>query len=323
MSTLLEARSPASEDLQPKPGCPVCGAHVFQSHLSAPDRFHRRSKRYRLLRCPECSCVWMEDPPQPHEMGIHYSADYHRAIMVSGETAPLARWGWAREGILQYKREGAILDVGCSSGSFLSTMKDGAWSLYGIDMETSTAKRAEKATGAKVFVGDALAAPFAPGTFDVITSFDLLEHVYEPRRFLVKVHEWLKPGGIYFVALPNIDSWEARFFGSHWYGLELPRHLTHFSPKSLRFVMSSLNFRELKLSTQVSYADRSVGYLCDTVLAALGISPTPASEVGARGLAHRALRRLVTLTTFDPLGAIAGKYGAGASIVGVFQKVGE
>ncbi len=77
-------------------------------------------------------------------------------------------------------------------------------------MEESTAERARATTGADVFVGDVVAAPFLRESFDVITCFDVLEHVYSPREFLAKVLEWLKPGGIFYAMMPNIDSWEAR-----------------------------------------------------------------------------------------------------------------
>ena len=76
-------------------------------------------------------------------------------------------------------------------------------------------------------------APFQPNTFDAITCFDVLEHMHHPREVLVKVREWLKPGGVFYTFLPNIDSAESRIFRSYWCGLELPRHLYHFSPSSL------------------------------------------------------------------------------------------
>ncbi len=214
--------------------CPICGGGDLGELLTAPDRFHLRKQMYRLVRCESCSGVWLASPPKPAEMGRHYTEDYHRAIMTAGEGSAASRWKDQVKLISQHKAGGEILDIGCSSGGFLSTMKGPTWKLYGIEMEESTADRARSTTGAEVFVGDAVAAPYLPGSFDVITCFDVLEHVYSPREFLTKVLEWLKPGGIFYAMMPNIDSWEARFFGTHWFGLELPRHLTHFSPRSLR-----------------------------------------------------------------------------------------
>ena len=58
-------------------------------------------------------------------------------------------------------------------------------------------------------------------------------------RVMARVAEWLKPGGIFYVLVPNVDSAEGRVFGSYWHGLELPRHLFHYSPASLKFLAES------------------------------------------------------------------------------------
>src|SRR5262249_39698843 len=140
--------------------------------------------------------------------------------------------------------------------------------------ETSTAERAHANTGAEVFVGDAIDAPFPAESFDVVTMFDVLEHVYQPRKFMMKVKEWLKPGGIYYARVPNIDSWEAHILGSYWYGLELPRHLFHFSPKTLSALMASLDFEELSVTTPpAAYLEYSSQYLGRSAMEKLGMTP--------------------------------------------------
>src|ERR1017187_3489649 len=140
--------------------------------------------------------------------------------------------------------------MGCSSGAFLESLHGDGWKLHGIEMSTEPAKNAEARSGAQVFVGHILEAPFRPESFDVITCFDVLEHLYEPRQVLTKVMEWLKPGGIFYVLVPNIDSAEARVFGSYWGGLELPRHLFHYSPASLSFLAKSVGLHEISQVTR-------------------------------------------------------------------------
>jgi 2-polyprenyl-3-methyl-5-hydroxy-6-metoxy-1,4-benzoquinol methylase len=301
--------------------CPLCGGSEVVQFLNAPDRFHLRQEMYRLLRCSSCSCVWQDSPPKHDEMAIHYDGDYHKAIVAAGETSPASRWQRHRDLISRYKQGGAILDIGCSSGAFLGTMKGPSWKLYGIDMETSTAEKARAATGAEVFVGDAVDAPFPTGSFDVITAFDLLEHVYQPREFLAKVLEWLKPGGIFCTMLPNIDSWESRIFGSYWYGLELPRHLFHFSPKSLRQVMITLGFEEVVLSTsEISYVERSMGYVCSKVKEKAGFPQVSAAKATPQSIPWRAVRKAMRITLVRPAGHLASFAGAGASMEAIFRK---
>jgi SAM-dependent methyltransferase len=254
-------------------------------------------------------------------MSSHYSEDYHNAIVTAGEGSATARWKDQRRLILRCKPGGTLLDIGCSSGGFLSTMKSSAWELYGIEMEESTAERARAATGARVFVGDAVDAPFLPATFDVITCFDVLEHVYSPREFLLKVLEWLKPGGIFYAMLPNIDSWEARFFGTYWYGLELPRHLSHFSPRSLRHILTEVGFEEVYFATpRVSYAERSVGYVYSNIIEKMGFSPTPQAKPKTRSFAWKAVRKGIRVGVLTPLAQLASLAGAGPSMEVAFRK---
>jgi len=321
MSSTDTSKKPNRKTTRQIEQCPICEGGQIAEVLVAPDRFHLRREMYRLFRCASCGIVWLVSPPNPTEMSFHYSEEYHNAIVAAGEGSATTRWKDQRRLIWQYKPEGTLLDIGCSSGGFLSTMKGGAWELYGIEMEESTAERARIATGAKVFVGDAIDAPFLPATFDVITCFDVLEHVYNPRQFLLKVFEWLKPGGIFYAMLPNIESWEAQFFGTYWYGLELPRHLSHFSPRSLRYIMTSLGFEEVYFATpRISYAERSMGYVCSNILEQIGFSPTPQAKPKTRSFAWKAVRKGMRVGILTPLAQLASLANAGPSMEVAFRK---
>ena len=300
--------------------CPFCGGTATHRFLRAPDRFHGRIEAYDLVRCSGCSGVWLTDPPAPHDMSYHYDDDYHQTIAIGGEQAAASRWQRQRDLILGFRQSGSILDIGCSSGGFLGTLKGKAWKLYGIEMEASTAAKARANSGAEVFVGDAVDAPFPANGFDAITCFDVLEHVYEPRQVLMKVLEWLKPGGIFYVVVPNIDSWESRFFGSYWYGLELPRHLSHFSPSSLRHLTGSLGFEETNLITRTSYIERSMGYVCSRVVGSVGVSLDPPSKPRRRGIPWRAARKAIRMSLIAAFAKSASLAGSGASIEAVFTK---
>jgi SAM-dependent methyltransferase len=300
--------------------CPICGGTQISPLLTAPDRFHLRREMYSLVGCSFCNGVWLASPPNPAEMGLHYTEDYHKAIVAAGEGSAASRWKDQRTLISRYKNGGTILDLGCSSGGFLSTMKGKEWQLYGIEMEETTAERARASTGAEVFVGDVVDAPFLPASFDVITCFDVLEHVYNPRQFLMKAREWLKPGGIFYAMMPNIDSWEARVFGTHWYGLELPRHLFHFSPKSLRYLMNETGFSEVCVMTPAtSYLERSSGYVCSSALEGIGFPTTSQATPKPVSLPWKVVRKGIRLAMIRPLAHIASLAGAGPSMEVVFR----
>jgi SAM-dependent methyltransferase len=300
--------------------CPVCGEVGASEWLKAPDRFHGRKDQYALVRCPNCSLVWLSSPPEASEMHLHYTAAYDRLISASGQNSP-HRWQDRKAALRQHKQSGALLDMGCSSGAFLESLKGDGWKLHGIEMSTEPAKIAEARSGAQVFVGHILEAPFRPESFDVVTCFDVLEHLYEPRRVMVKVAEWLKPGGIFYVLVPNIDSAEARIFGTYWHGLELPRHLFHYSPASLTFLAESAGLSQVSLETRRNPAvGTSLRYVWDDVFRAGGIERTPAAYRHEPSLPWRAARKFVRMTVLRFLLAIAPLAGEGESIHAIFAK---
>ncbi len=300
--------------------CPICEHTGAKEWLQGPDRLHGRQEKYTLVRCPACTLVWLSNPPKPSEMHLHYTDAYDVLISAGGENSP-TRWEFRKEALTQYKRSGDLLDLGCSSGSFLEFMRSEPWKLYGIEMSKETAKVAEAKSGAQVFVGNILDAPFRGESFDVITCFDVLEHLYEPRRVIAKVGEWLKPGGIFYVLIPNVDSAEARAFGTYWHGLELPRHLFHYSPASLKFLAKSASLREVSLETRRNPAvGTSLRYVWDDVFGAVGIHRTPVAYRTEAGLPWRAARKVVRITVLRALMAMAPLVGGGESIHAIFQK---
>jgi SAM-dependent methyltransferase len=299
--------------------CALCG-QAAQPLLQAPDRLHGRQEKYALVRCLSCSLVWLNHPPEPEEMHLHYTDAYHKLISAAGENSP-SRWRDRLQTLRRHKRSGTILDLGCSSGGFLGFFRGDCWKLYGIEMSAECARRAEEKTGAHVFVGDILDGPFTPESFDVITCFDVLEHLYEPRQVLNKIAIWLKPGGIFHVQVPNIDSAEARVFGSYWHGLELPRHLFHYSPASLRFLAESVGLREVFLETPRNPAvGTSLRYVWDDVFRSLGIRRTPVAYRAEAGLAWKVARKFVRMTILRLILEVAPLVGDGECIHAVFRK---
>ena len=273
------------------------------------------------MRCPACSLVWLSNPPKPAEMHLHYTDAYHKLISAAGENSP-DRW---RDRNADAERNTS------SPGRCLTwaAARVRSWSLCranpGSSMESrcppTVRKRPRQGAGAQVFVGDILEAPFPPESFDVITCFDVLEHLYEPRRVMARVGEWLKPGGIFYVLVPNVDSAEARVFGSYWHGLELPRHLFHYSPASLKFLAESAGLREVSLETRRNPAvGTSLRYVWDDVFRAVGIRQTPVAYRGEASLPWRAARKVVRMTVLRVLLAMAPLVGGGESIHAIFRK---
>ena len=314
IETLTENHAPADSSL-----CACCNRSGAAPFLAAPDRFHGRKQVYQLMRCPSCALVWLKDPPPPASMGEYYGPDYDRWVAAAGDSPE--RWAGRVKTIAQYKTGGSLLDLGCSSGNFMQAMKSPQWKLYGIEMSDAVARRAESVSGAQVFVGDILDAPFARDSFDVITCFHVFEHLYEPLPVLRKVAEWLKPGGIFYFMVPNIDSAGEHIFHSYWYALELPRHLYHFSPKSLEKLAELAGLEQISLSTNRElFIEKSVRYFVDDKLHRLGISRAPLAKDDTPSIPYRIARKAFRLTILPVLTFFGSFAGDGESIHAILRR---
>lgn len=321
MSPQVTSSIATSADLKStKPGvCPICGEGRIVPLLAAPDRFHGRTELYQLVCCASCSYVWLSNPPAPDQMGQHYGVDYDRSVAAAGEEPD--RWRGRWETLAQHKSGGALLDLGCSAGGFLAGLKYSPWTLYGIEMSPVIARKAQVKSGAEVFVGDILDAPFAPASFDAITCFHVFEHLYQPREVLAKVHKWLKPGGIFYVIVPNIDSAGFRIFKSYWYALELPRHISFFSPKSLRILAQSIGLEEVSVTTHREvFIEASTRYLLDEGFRKIGINRTPLAKASRPGIPFRVVRKAFRITLLPILDRLTSLAGDSESIHAVFRK---
>ena len=299
--------------------CVACGHVGAEPFLSAPDRFEGRDVIYNLLCCPECTLVWLGNPPEPKDMGQHYTADYDKKIAAGGESP--GHFDGRRETLSKFKAGGSILDLGCSSGAFLETMKDGKWELFGIEMSPEVAKGAERRSGAEIFVGDILDAPFPEGSFDAITCFHVFEHMYQPKKILERVAFWLKPGGIFFMMVPNIHSAGEKAFKSYWYALELPRHLFHWSPKALRRVTRSVALEEVSITTyREVFFEQSMKYILDDFFKRFGIVRTPLSKTPEPGIPFKVVRKAFRMAVLPVLTGMIALKGDGESIHGIFRK---
>lgn len=300
--------------------CPGCKNTIIVDYLLAPDRFHGRTIPFRLVCCPTCSLVWLADPPQTEEMALHYTQKYDRIIAAAGDDSP-GRWRDRKKTLTQYKQSGALLDLGCSTGSFLKALQSKEWELYGIDMSSESAKRAQAESGAEVFAGDILGAPFRATSFDVITCFHVFEHLYKPREVLAKVTEWLKPGGIFYVIAPNIDSAGAHIFRSYWYALELPRHVFHYSPKSLSMMARLVGLEVVSLTTHREvFIEESIRYIVDDILRGMGIRRVPLANRTDLSTMFRLIRKGFRLTILPLLTGLASLAGDGESIHAILRK---
>ena len=232
-------------------GCNLCGANDSELVLEGKDRLHGIEGAFRLVRCRRCGLIYLNPRPGSDEMAHYYPSDYiayYRAI--EDEPSFLRRLD-RRYGLHKRCREvirragglGYLLDVGCATGVFLDGMRQRGWTVTGVEVNAKAAQYARERFGLEVFVGELEEAGYPDASFDVVTLWDVLEHVPAPRRTLGEIARILQPGGLLVLSLPNPDCLEARLFGPYWAGWDVPRHLYIFSRSVLERLLTETGFQ--------------------------------------------------------------------------------
>jgi 2-polyprenyl-3-methyl-5-hydroxy-6-metoxy-1,4-benzoquinol methylase len=135
-----------------------------------------------------------------------------------------------------------LLDVGCATGIFAGAARDAGMQVTGIEPSAWSVREARKTLPDIRFVpGSVETCSFAEESFDVITLWDVLEHVASPRRVIGTLTPWLAENGWLFINVPNIDSLPARMMGKRWV-LLLREHLWYFSPETIRQLLEPAGY---------------------------------------------------------------------------------
>jgi SAM-dependent methyltransferase len=138
---------------------------------------------------------------------------------------------------MRWKAGGRLLDVGCATGDFLAHMAKYGWQVHGVEPSLAASRRARQMHDLDVRTGDLEQARFPDGYFDVVTLWDVLEHLHDPLGSLKEIHRILKSDGVLVIELPNTQSFDAMLFGTYWIGLDIPRHLYVFPPAPLEAML--------------------------------------------------------------------------------------
>ncbi|GFP43539.1 hypothetical protein HKBW3C_02669 [Candidatus Hakubella thermalkaliphila] len=145
------------------------------------------------------------------------------------------------------KKKGRILDVGCGDGKFLLHFKERGWEAFGVDVSETSYRLARQRLGRNVFNCELKDCHFPDSYFDVVTLNHVLEHMLDPNEQLREVHRILKDDGILLLSLPNINSLQFKISRERWFGLDLPRHLYHYSPQPIGNMLRKNGFNNFKI----------------------------------------------------------------------------
>jgi SAM-dependent methyltransferase len=206
-----------------------------------------RKRGYDLMRCKSCGLAFVGNPPCLDDIQGLYSArtNYHGGLLDLAAPAFAGVQKIARQHLRMLRRsvrsphKHQLLDIGCSSGLFLDEARLAGFEVYGAELSPDTAAFARNHFGLEVCAGDWRQAGFADATFDVVTLFDVVEHLPDPLGELAAIRRLLRPGGLLLQSTPNIDGLFPRLSYAlanrldYWPHPEPPYHLYQFSDRTL------------------------------------------------------------------------------------------
>jgi ubiquinone/menaquinone biosynthesis C-methylase UbiE len=279
--------------------CPMCGEHSHHVVLHARDRLFARPGRYRIVSCTSCELRYLSPRPTLAALGTHYPSEYfiyQTPDALPAFTRPMVktftelRW---RESLTRLERAigrlqpaTKVVDVGCGMNDYLRVLRDSRGiEGVGVDFKPEVAAYVRDTLHMPVHAGTLHDAHFPDGSFDLVTMNEYLEHEPNPRDVLREARRITAKGGHLSIEIPCVESLPARVFGSRWSQVDAPRHLVHFTRKTLAAMLERTGYELVHTETfQIPYV---IGL---SVLQALGHR-----RLGRLNFMDRTLAMLATL----------------------------
>lgn len=233
--------------------CNLCGFEGHSPHLNRGDLSLNIPGEFQLVRCDNCGLIYQSPRPSAGQITQLYPPEYdqHRRAVEQNQSA-IARfdrlYGLRKraKAVTRRLEHGRLLDVGCATGDFIEVMRDKGWDVTGIEPSLTASRWAREHRGLDVRTGTLETVALADESFDVVTLWNAIEHLPDPKGSLDAINRVLRNNGLLVVTTPNLDSVDARLFGRHWIGYELPRHFYVFSRRTLSSMLEKAGFQILE-----------------------------------------------------------------------------
>lgn len=244
-------------------------------------------RHHTIVQCRQCGLVYANPRLDRHDILDTYEAVEDplyveeregRVLTFEHHLQPLERLTGSPAGR-------PLLDVGCYTGVFVEIAARHGWDAWGVEPSLWAVERA-RARGLRVLPGTLEAADLPEAMFDVVTMWDVIEHLPDPRRTLQRVHRLLRPGGLVAVHTIDIESLFARLMGARWPWL-MEMHVYYFSRRTLCDMLGKCGFEVVSDRPQGRYL--RLGYLMNRAGALVPLVGRPAewlvTKLGMRGIA--------------------------------------
>jgi len=217
--------------------CLVCGSTQFKALPAF-------TKDY-LVKCANCGFVFCERIPTRQELDAEYSK-YGRNDYLSPVT--ITRYNELLDGMEPYRKTNRLIDVGCGIGYFLEVAKQRGWDVYGTEFTDNAVDICRK-KGIKMQQGVFDPKNYEAGSFDIVTSFEVMEHINNPSIEVENFRKVLRVGGLVYLTTPNFNGLARNIAKSNWNIVHYPEHLSYYTPKTIARLMKAHGFKTKKILT--------------------------------------------------------------------------
>jgi SAM-dependent methyltransferase len=245
------ARAERTTTLPPRAGCPLCGA-------AARERLFTRDG-WPIARCPACSLVYVDAAMDREALDAIYGRDYYQGEVFGdylGERE--IRLESARGRVAQLARVapgGALLDVGCAAGFFLQAASE-RFTVTGVEVSAFASAYAREEFGHRVYTGEIFDAPLTDNEFDVVTLWDVIEHLADPAAVMAEVARVTRPGGLMVLTTGDVRGPLAARGLEDWNLMTPPAHLSFFSARTIERLLNTAGFELERLLADGVFSSR-------------------------------------------------------------------
>lgn len=218
--------------------CILCGSKELKP---LPDY-----AEHHLVSCAACSHVFSNAIPSQEELNAFYNSDYDRTTYFSPVTEK--RYNELLDGFEKYRTTGKILDIGCGYGFFLETARKRGWQVYGTEVSDEACQICRE-KGIEMHCGKFEESELETESFDIVVSFEVIEHLQNPVEIVQGIHKVLRKGGLCYVTTPNYNAYLRYKLKAKYDVIDYPNHLSYFTSKTLKQLFETEQFNTLKTKT--------------------------------------------------------------------------
>ncbi|HEV3251073.1 MAG TPA: class I SAM-dependent methyltransferase [Puia sp.] len=236
--------------------CPGCGSEKIYPAFTATD--HAVSGAvFEIWECTDCGLRVTQHAPDLSSMKVFYQSENYISHTDTGKGWINRLYHFIRQQTLMNKRlllgsatgmkRGKLLDIGAGTGAFVNHMKLHGWDSVGMEPDETARQLAKKIHQLDLLSVESLYDP-GEDIYDAISLWHVLEHVHDLHGYLDQLKKIVRPRhGRIFIAVPNYTSYDARVYQKYWAAYDVPRHLYHFSPLSMKKLLLRHEFQLLSV----------------------------------------------------------------------------